>query len=74
MKRIHIFTIAAVLTLNFTICLPAQAQLSPDANEDLSGDAPPQPSDVPVDGGLSLLLAAGAAYGVRRVRRSRIER
>ena len=25
---------------------------------------------VPVDGGLSLLLAAGAAYGVRRVRRS----
>jgi hypothetical protein len=25
-------------------------------------------SDVPVDGGLSLMLAAGAAYGVRRVR------
>jgi hypothetical protein len=24
---------------------------------------------VPVDGGLSLLLAAGAAYGIRRVRR-----
>ena len=24
---------------------------------------------IPVDGGLSLLLAAGAAYGVRRVRR-----
>lgn len=27
--------------------------------------------DVPVDGGLSLLLAAGAAYGARRVRRRR---
>ncbi len=25
--------------------------------------------DVPVDGGLSLLLAAGAAYGARRLRR-----
>lgn len=27
---------------------------------------------VPVDGGLSLLLAAGAAYGVRRVRHRRV--
>jgi hypothetical protein len=26
-------------------------------------------NDVPLDGGLSLLLAAGAAFGVRRVRR-----
>jgi hypothetical protein len=26
-------------------------------------------SDVPVDGGLTLLLAAGAALGARRVRR-----
>ena len=28
---------------------------------------------VPVDGGISLLLAAGAAYGVRRVRRKAIK-
>lgn len=27
--------------------------------------------DIPVDGGLSLLLAAGAAYGARRLRRRR---
>ncbi len=64
MKRI---TILAVLTLNLTLCLPLHAQLSPDALEDLSGDAPPQPSDVPVDGGLSLLLAVGAAFGSRRL-------
>jgi hypothetical protein len=28
-------------------------------------------TDTPVDGGLSLLLAAGAAYGARRLRRRR---
>lgn len=49
--------------------LPLQGLLSNE--EDLvseSGTAP-FPGDIPVDGGLSLLLAAGAAYGVRRVRR-----
>jgi hypothetical protein len=85
MKRITILAIAAVLTLNLTVSLSAQAQLDPDPggtggglwgtsdpdpSEDLAGEAPPNPgNDVPVDGGLSLLLAAGAAYGVRKVRR-----
>ena len=30
--------------------------------------AQPDPNDVPIDGGLSLLLAAGAAYGVKKYR------
>ena len=30
--------------------------------------APPDPDDVPIDGGLSLLVAAGAAYGVKKYR------
>ena len=29
---------------------------------------PPDPNDVPIDGGLSLLIAAGAAYGVKKYR------
>ena len=29
---------------------------------------PIDPNDVPIDGGLSLLLAAGAAYGVKKYR------
>ena len=29
---------------------------------------PPDPDDVPIDGGLSLLVAAGAAYGVKKYR------
>lgn len=37
------------------------------ATEDDGG--PPNQGLVPVDGGLSLLLAAGAAYGARRLRR-----
>ena len=31
-------------------------------------DCPPDPNDVPIDGGLSVLLAAGAAYGVKKYR------
>ena len=30
--------------------------------------APPDPEDVPIDGGLSLLIAAGAAYGAKKYR------
>lgn len=29
---------------------------------------PDDPNDVPVDGGLSLLLAAGSAYGIKKYR------
>jgi hypothetical protein len=31
----------------------------------------PTPTDVPLDGGASLLLAAGAAYGLKRLRQSK---
>ena len=54
--------------------------LFPDlTGDDMGGDDDamgtdngPAPGPVPVDGGLSLLLAAGAAYGARRLKR-RIE-
>ena len=38
-------------------------------DESLATEAGPAPGAIPVDGGLSLLLAAGAAYGARRLRR-----
>jgi len=28
---------------------------------------PPPPQDIPIDGGLSILLIAGAAYGAKRL-------
>ncbi|WP_400192142.1 PID-CTERM protein-sorting domain-containing protein [Hymenobacter sp. B81] len=43
----------------------AQAQGNPGSG----GPEPGQPTAVPLDGGASLLLAAGAAYGLRRLRR-----
>jgi hypothetical protein len=35
--------------------------------EELGTESGPAPGDVPVDGGLTFLLAAGAAYGGRRL-------
>jgi hypothetical protein len=32
---------------------------------------PPDPEDTPIDGGLSLLLAAGVGYGVKKYRDSK---
>lgn len=40
----------------------------------VSGDPPPPPPDdpgTPIDGGLSILVAAGAAYGIKKYRDSR---
>ena len=50
--------------------------LGGSAGDDPMGtDSPDDPSNIdpalPVDGGLSLLLAAGAAYGVRRLKRKK---
>ena len=32
---------------------------------------PPDPNDAPIDGGVSLLIAAGAAYGLKKFRAAR---
>lgn len=40
---------------------------TPDPN------GPNSPNDVPIDGGLSLLLAAGVGYGVKKYRRMSYE-
>lgn len=46
--------------------LPVEELLSSD--EDLATENGPAPGDIPVDGGLSLLLSAGAAFGANRLR------
>lgn len=51
-----------ILTLLLALQLPSMAQ-----EEELGTENGPAPGDVPVDGGLTLLLAAGAAYGGRRL-------
>jgi hypothetical protein len=37
-----------------------------------SGGPTPDPTGAPIDGGVSLLLAGGAAYAVRHLRRRRL--
>ena len=66
------------------LCLGLLIGLSTSAQDDpfdvplttstAAGDDPkesnaPDPSDIPVDGGLSLLLSAGAVYGAGRLRK-----
>lgn len=60
MKRKNIY-ILAILLLCIAVPIITLAQVV----------EPPPPDDSPIDGGLSLLLAAGAAYGVKKYRDSR---
>lgn len=56
-KNLKICTTLLLLTL--ILLIPALL---------LAQGGPVDPNDVPIDGGLSLLLAAGAAYGVKKYR------
>ena len=56
MKNI-LYSLYAVVSLSMLLSLPSLA---------LAQGAPTDPSDVPIDGGLSLLLAAGLAYGGKK--------
>lgn len=53
-----------VLSLFFVLGLALVGVCQTDPPPFNSGD----PTPVPVDGGVSLLLAAGAAYGIKKVR------
>ena len=48
-----------ILVMFFCMAMPMIA---------FADDDPIDPNDVPIDGGLTLLLAAGAAYGVKKYR------
>jgi hypothetical protein len=64
MKQSLYAVLAAFL---FLVAAPAVRAQGP-------GNGGPRPgavTDVPVDGGASLLLAAGAAYGLKKLRRTR---
>lgn len=56
-KLLYIFVI---LSLGFSTDLIAQPPLP-------GGGGNPKPEGVPIDGGISLLLAAGVAYGGKKV-------
>ncbi|RTQ46904.1 hypothetical protein EJV47_21220 [Hymenobacter gummosus] len=51
----------------------AQAQQDPGSGGPVPGNTTPGPTAVPLDGGASLLLAGGAAYALRQLRRRRAQ-
>jgi len=53
--------LASALVLGLLTLAPAQAQPS-------TGGPAPQPAAVPLDGGASLLLAGGVAFGLKKLR------
>ena len=58
-----------ILCILLIVSMPVLAQ-----EEELGTENGPAMGDVPVDGGLSLLLAAGAAFGGRRLYRQGVKK
>jgi hypothetical protein len=63
MKKIFEFRAIAIIVVIMFISIGGQSQISWD------DDAQQQDAMVPLDGGLSLLLGAGAVYGIRKLRK-----
>jgi hypothetical protein len=61
-NRIKYIAIYAIVAGSLFICQDVSAGPPPP---------PPPPPSVPIDGGVSLLAAAGVAYGVKKYRDSR---
>ena len=61
------------ILLLFALLLPLALSQSARAQPDTGGPQPTNPAatGVPLDGGASLLLASGVAYGLRRLRRAK---
>ncbi|MDB5222830.1 MAG: hypothetical protein JWN83_1497 [Chitinophagaceae bacterium] len=56
-----------LLSVTIVLCLPFTGMAQPGPGCDPAVD----PACVPIDGGLSFLIAAGVGYGIKKVRDSR---
>ena len=62
MKKINKILMAIAITVSLTFAANAQ----PGSTGGTTGGFDDEPVDVPLDGGIILLVAAGAAYGVKK--------
>jgi hypothetical protein len=65
MKKIFKLRVIAILAITLLISQGGQSQITWD------DDAQQQDAMVPLDGGLSILVGAGVAYGMRKKMRKR---
>ena len=85
-KGLTVLLAAGLLGLGMSLMLPdsseaqqhpAPPQRSAPSSAPMSGPTPPAPpgppAQTPIDGGLGLLLAAGGAYGLNKLRKRRKE-
>lgn len=63
-------TLKTVLLL-FFISISITVFADPGGGTGGDPDGTPADTDIPIDGGLSLLLAAGAGYGLRKIAQKR---
>jgi hypothetical protein len=66
MKKI-IFITLLLLTMTFSISVFAQEPPPPNGGNDPGNNNTPVGGGAPIDGGLTILLLAGLAYGGRKV-------
>ncbi|MGY3089162.1 hypothetical protein ACVWYF_002202 [Hymenobacter sp. UYAg731] len=71
MKSIF-FSAARLLVFCALTSLPALAQ--PTSGGPTPGPDPVEPTETPIDGGASLLLAGGVAFGLKQLRARRLAR
>ena len=70
MKKIFLFR-ALYATLGCVLFTAAAAVAQPGSGGPTPGVVP---TETPIDGGVSLLLAAGGAYGLKKLRASRAKK
>jgi hypothetical protein len=68
--KFSLFSATGMVALSVFLNLPAMAQ--PSTGGPVPGTS--NPAAVPLDGGASLLLAGGVAYGIRQIRARRLAR
>ena len=71
MKKHTFFSVLSAVLLSLVTGLTAYSQ-GPGSGGPLP-TTPTSPTSVPIDGGASLLLAGGAAYGLRKLRQRRAQ-
>ncbi|MES2386803.1 MAG: hypothetical protein V4543_02275 [Bacteroidota bacterium] len=79
MKKIILLSFAlclTVLAVRADVCVPTDPDYDPiDCAENGGGNVnAPGPGVIPVDGGASLLLVSGAAYGVKKLKAARAKK